>query len=134
VLVLDMIEILPPWGKYKYDTWRILLVKCYINNSMHFQSCIRNVNTPSISTMIFQKTIGRDLLRSVNQSTLASTVSTCSGSDRKMSLTTTSATSVLLENRGSCNKMLKDWPNKVLRIHMTNFVDGWDHLCMLILN
>jgi hypothetical protein len=26
VLVLDMIEILPPLGKYKYDTWRILLV------------------------------------------------------------------------------------------------------------
>jgi hypothetical protein len=27
VLVLDMIEILPPMGKYKYDTWRILQVK-----------------------------------------------------------------------------------------------------------
>jgi hypothetical protein len=23
VLVLDIIEILPPLGKYKYDTWRI---------------------------------------------------------------------------------------------------------------
>jgi hypothetical protein len=34
VLVLDMIEILPPLGKYKYDTSRILLVKCYIDNSM----------------------------------------------------------------------------------------------------
>jgi hypothetical protein len=33
VLVLDIIEILPPLGKYKYDTWRILLVKCYIDNS-----------------------------------------------------------------------------------------------------
>jgi hypothetical protein len=26
MLVLDMIEILPPLGKYKYDTWRILLM------------------------------------------------------------------------------------------------------------
>jgi hypothetical protein len=41
MLVLDMIEILPPLGKYKYDTWRILLVKCYIDNSVHMQSCIR---------------------------------------------------------------------------------------------
>jgi hypothetical protein len=44
VLVLDMIEILSPLGKYKYDTWRILLVKCYIENSMRLQSCIRNIN------------------------------------------------------------------------------------------
>jgi hypothetical protein len=27
-----MIEILPPLEKYKYDTWRILPVKCYIDN------------------------------------------------------------------------------------------------------
>jgi hypothetical protein len=26
MLVLDTIEILPPFGKYKYDTWRILPV------------------------------------------------------------------------------------------------------------
>jgi hypothetical protein len=45
VLVLDMIEILPPLGKYKYDTWRILLVKCYIDNSVHMWSCIQNINT-----------------------------------------------------------------------------------------
>jgi hypothetical protein len=44
VLVLDMIEILPPFGKYKYDTWRILSVKCYIDNSICLRSCIRNVN------------------------------------------------------------------------------------------
>jgi hypothetical protein len=44
MLVLDMIEILPSLGKYKYDTYRILLVKCYIDNSMHLRSCIRNVN------------------------------------------------------------------------------------------
>jgi hypothetical protein len=25
VLVLDMIEILPPLGVYKYDTWRIVI-------------------------------------------------------------------------------------------------------------
>jgi hypothetical protein len=44
VLVLDMIEILPPLGKYKYDTWRILSVKCYIDNYVRLRSCIRNVN------------------------------------------------------------------------------------------
>jgi hypothetical protein len=44
VLVLDMIEILPCMGKYKYDTWRILPVKCYIDNSVRLRSCIRNIN------------------------------------------------------------------------------------------
>jgi hypothetical protein len=39
-----MIEILSPMGKYKYDTWRILLVKCYIDNSVRLQSCIWNIN------------------------------------------------------------------------------------------
>jgi hypothetical protein len=47
VLVLDMIEILPPLGKYKYDTWRILPVKFYIDNFMRLQSCIRNINNAS---------------------------------------------------------------------------------------
>jgi hypothetical protein len=45
MLVLDMIEILPPLGKYKFDTWRILPVKCYTDNSMRLRSCIRNMNT-----------------------------------------------------------------------------------------
>jgi hypothetical protein len=45
VLFLDMIEILTPFEKYKYDTWRILLVKCYIDNSVRLQRCIRNVNS-----------------------------------------------------------------------------------------
>jgi hypothetical protein len=44
VLVLDMIEILIPLGKYKYDTRRILLVKCYIDNYVRLQSCIQNVS------------------------------------------------------------------------------------------
>jgi hypothetical protein len=44
VLVLDMIEILPPLEKYKYDTYRILPVKCYIDNSIRLRSCIRNIN------------------------------------------------------------------------------------------
>jgi hypothetical protein len=44
VLTLDIIEILPPLGKYKYDTWRILPVKCYIDNFMRLRSYIRNVN------------------------------------------------------------------------------------------
>jgi hypothetical protein len=39
-----MMEILPPLGKYKYDTWRILSVKCYIDNFVHLRRCIRNVN------------------------------------------------------------------------------------------
>jgi hypothetical protein len=45
MLVLYMIEIFPLLGKYKYDTWRILPVKYYIDNSMRLWSCIRNVNT-----------------------------------------------------------------------------------------
>jgi hypothetical protein len=45
VLVLDMIEILPPLGKYNYDTLRILPVKCYIDNSVRLRSCIRNINS-----------------------------------------------------------------------------------------
>jgi hypothetical protein len=44
VLVLDMIEILPPLGKYKYDTWRIVPVKCYIDNSVCLWNYKRNVN------------------------------------------------------------------------------------------
>jgi hypothetical protein len=44
VLILDMIEILPPLGKYKYNTWRIFSVKFYNNNSVRLQSCIRNVS------------------------------------------------------------------------------------------
>jgi hypothetical protein len=39
-----MIEILPPLGKYEYDTQRILPVKCYIDNFVCLRSCIRNVN------------------------------------------------------------------------------------------
>jgi hypothetical protein len=44
VLVLDMIEIIHPLGKYKDDTWRILPLKCYIDNYVRLWSCIRNVN------------------------------------------------------------------------------------------
>jgi hypothetical protein len=39
-----MIEVPPPLGKYKYDTWRILLVKCYIDNFVRLRSYIRNIN------------------------------------------------------------------------------------------
>jgi hypothetical protein len=48
VLVLDMIEILPTLGKYKYDTWTILPVKSYIDNFVRLQSCIRNTNTGQV--------------------------------------------------------------------------------------
>jgi hypothetical protein len=44
MLILDMIERLPPLGKYKYDSWRIHPVKCDIDNSVRLWSCIRNVN------------------------------------------------------------------------------------------
>jgi hypothetical protein len=44
MLVLDMIAILPHLGKSKYDTWRILLVKCYIDNFVCLRSYIQNVN------------------------------------------------------------------------------------------
>jgi hypothetical protein len=43
VLVLDMIDP-SSLRKYKYDTWRILPVKCYIDNSMCLWSCIKNIN------------------------------------------------------------------------------------------
>jgi hypothetical protein len=39
-----MIEIIPPLGKYKYDTWRIIPVKYYIDNSVRLWSYIRNIN------------------------------------------------------------------------------------------
>jgi hypothetical protein len=39
-----MIEVLLALEKYKYDTWGILPMKCYINNSMRLRSYIRNVN------------------------------------------------------------------------------------------
>jgi hypothetical protein len=44
VLILDMIEVLPLLEKYKYDTWIILPVKCYIDNFVRLWSHIRNVN------------------------------------------------------------------------------------------
>jgi hypothetical protein len=42
-----LIEVLPPLGKYKYDTWRILPVKCYIDNFVRLRSYIRNINNQS---------------------------------------------------------------------------------------
>jgi hypothetical protein len=66
VLVLDMIEILRPLGKYKYDTWRILPMKCYIDNFMRLQSCIRNINRhlirdpPNITREVVLQTMAED--------------------------------------------------------------------------
>jgi hypothetical protein len=40
-----MIVVLPPLEKYKYGTWRILPMKCYIDNFMRLRSYIRNVNS-----------------------------------------------------------------------------------------
>jgi hypothetical protein len=81
------------------------------NYKSKFVKIWRNQGTPSIRTKICQKKTGRDLLKIVNQRTLVRTVSTCSGSDRRMSLTTTSATLVMPENRGGGNKRMKDWPS-----------------------
>jgi hypothetical protein len=47
-----MIEVLPPLRKYKYDTWRILPVKCYVNNSVRLWSCIRNINKYLLMTTL----------------------------------------------------------------------------------
>jgi hypothetical protein len=47
-------------------------------------------------------------LKSVNWSSLLQRVSIYSGSDHRTSLTTTSATPVMPENRGSDNKRMKD--------------------------
>jgi hypothetical protein len=57
VLVLDMIKILPPLRIYKYDTWRKIPMKCYIDNSVRLRSCIQNVKTPhklSYYLLVFQ--------------------------------------------------------------------------------
>jgi hypothetical protein len=39
-----MIELLPSLGLNNYNTWRILPMKCYIENYVHLRSCIRNIN------------------------------------------------------------------------------------------
>jgi hypothetical protein len=87
----------------------------------------RNQDTPFHKYKDVTKEDWARFVETANQSTLSRRISTCSGSDRRMYLTTTSATLVILENRGSGNNRVKDWPSKVLRIHMTNSVDGWDH-------
>jgi hypothetical protein len=51
MLILDMVEVLPPMGKYKYDTWRILPVKCYIDNSVCLWCYIRNINSVVVHVM-----------------------------------------------------------------------------------
>jgi hypothetical protein len=56
-----MIQVHPPLGKYKYDTWRILLVKCYIDNSVRLRSCIRNVNILKSEGATYQRGIQRCL-------------------------------------------------------------------------
>jgi hypothetical protein len=56
-----MIQVRPPLGKYKYDTWRILPVKCYIDNSMRLRSCIRNVNILKSEGATYQRGIQRCL-------------------------------------------------------------------------
>jgi hypothetical protein len=58
MLIFNMIEVLPPLGKYKYDTWRILPVKYYIDNFMRLWSCIRNVNTSIFTTRKWFVSVG----------------------------------------------------------------------------
>jgi hypothetical protein len=49
-----MIELLLLTRFNKYDTWRILLVKCYIDNSIRLRSCIRNINSGFFGTQVFE--------------------------------------------------------------------------------
>jgi hypothetical protein len=56
-----MIAILPLLGKYKYDAWRILPVKCYMDNSMRMQSYIQNINSKLESAVVSEKMIEDDL-------------------------------------------------------------------------
>jgi hypothetical protein len=49
-----MIEILPLLEKYKYDTGRMLPVKCYIDNSVHLWSCIRNINSNGVKLVMME--------------------------------------------------------------------------------
>jgi hypothetical protein len=90
----------------------------------------RNQDTP----LHMYKDVIKDLSKSANQSTLLRRVSTRSDSDHRTRLATTSTPPVMLENRGSGNKRMKNWPSKVLRIHTTNSMYSWDHLCVLVLS
>jgi hypothetical protein len=81
VLVLDMIEILPPLEKYKYNTWRILSVKWYIVNSMHLQSWIRNINR-GVSSCDVEQLLGSFWLlvaKLVNQGAAHCAILECQG-------------------------------------------------------
>jgi hypothetical protein len=65
-----MIEILPPLEKYKYNTCRILPVKCYIDNFLRLQSCIQSVNNLQVRIFLLSATPtsavnGRSRLRKV---------------------------------------------------------------------
>jgi hypothetical protein len=91
-------------------------------------------SAPSLRTKSWEKKTVLYLLQSANRRTLPWTVSTCSGSNHRMNLTTTSVTPVMPENKESDNRRMKDWPSKVLRIHMTNSMDDWHHLCVLVLS
>jgi hypothetical protein len=44
-----MIELLLPMRLNKYDTWRILPMKCNIGNSVRLHSSIRNINTRELA-------------------------------------------------------------------------------------
>jgi hypothetical protein len=45
IYILDMIELQLDLGLNKYDTWRIFLVNCFIDNFVRLRSYIRNVNS-----------------------------------------------------------------------------------------
>jgi hypothetical protein len=94
----------------------------------------RDQDTPFCKYKDVTKEHWAKFVESANQSSLPLRVSTCSGFDHRMSLTTTSATPIMPKNRGSGNKRMEDWPSKVLRIHTINSMDGWDHLCVLVLS
>jgi hypothetical protein len=88
MLVLDLTEILPPLRKYKYDTWRILSMKCYIDNSVHLRSCIRNVNSIKDYNLLVvdNKSLasGHDELKSRSEGLQAELANPCSDAKKRV--------------------------------------------------
>jgi hypothetical protein len=82
MLVLDMIDIHPPLGKYKYDTWRILPVKCYVDNSVRLhiwldgdiRPRVRYVR-PGLTIMVLEPDLDSDKFDTSDMSKMGSDIS-----------------------------------------------------------
>jgi hypothetical protein len=64
-----MIEILPPLGKYKYNSWRILLVSCIRNINKHFWRRCRGGSQYLLSVYRLHRTILVSIISLVDLST-----------------------------------------------------------------